>query len=159
MPTLTPERDGAAGAHTSADFGRTRTQPLAPRVPERLIHRDVTGGSDSAFSAERGHPVSIVDLPSRTISVTIGGLEPGQRTSRHRHTYETILYVLEGEGTTHVEGRAVRWKAGDAVYIPVWAWHHHENASATRPARYVACENAPLLQNLAGVALREEEGT
>jgi gentisate 1,2-dioxygenase len=54
-----------------------------------------------------------------------------------------------------VEDRAIRWKAGDAVYIPVWAWHHHSNASQGKPARYVACENAPLLQNL-GVAVREE---
>ena len=48
-------------------------------------------------------------------------------------------------------------EAGDAVYIPSWAWHKHQNLSDNEPAKYIACENAPQLQNL-GVALREEEG-
>jgi len=100
--------------------------------------------------------VHVVDLPSQTIGVTLGGLEPGQITSRHRHTYETIIYILEGEGATFIEDVAVEWKAGDAVYLPVWAWHYHQNASESKSCRYIACENAPLLQNL-GVALREEE--
>jgi gentisate 1,2-dioxygenase len=96
----------------------------------------------------------VVDLPSKVLSVTIGGLSPGQSTNRHRHTYETIIYVLEGEGFTMVEDRKVAWRAGDAVYIPTWAWHQHTSTSE-RPCRYIACENAPMLQNL-GVALREE---
>jgi quercetin dioxygenase-like cupin family protein len=140
---------------SSKDFGRTKGG-LELNLPDRLIHRDVSGTSlDGAFSQERKHPVFVVDLPSKVISMTIGGLEPGQATSRHRHTYETILYVLEGEGITWIEDREVAWKAGDAVYIPVWAWHHHRNRSEVRPCRYVACENAPMLQNL-GVAVREE---
>jgi gentisate 1,2-dioxygenase len=53
-----------------------------------------------------------------------------------------------------VEDRKVAWRAGDAVYIPTWAWHQH-TCTSERPCRYVACENAPMLQNL-GVALREE---
>ena len=141
--------------YTSKDFGRTRGQ-LSVELPERLLHKNVVEETaDTQFSHERKHPVQIVDLPSKTLSMTIGGLEPGQATGRHRHTYETILFVLEGAGTTYIEDRAVAWSAGDAVYIPVWAWHHHVNASADRRCRYIACESAPLLQNL-GVALREE---
>ena len=81
---------------------------------------------------------------------------PGQSSNRHRHTYETILYVLEGEGYSVVHDQKIEWKAGDAVYIPVWTWHNHVNTSTTGLARYLACENAPILQNLGGVALREE---
>ena len=139
---------------TSKDFGNTAST-LQVELPERLIHRDVEGsGEDARFSRERKHLVQVVDLPSKTISVTLGGLEPGQLTSRHRHTYETILYVLEGQGETTIEDRVVKWKAGDAVYIPVWAWHSHRSTTTT-PSRYLACENAPMVQNL-GVALREE---
>jgi quercetin dioxygenase-like cupin family protein len=141
--------------YSSKDFGKTKREPEV-QVPDRLIHPNVTGDAEeTSFSRERKHAVFVVDLPSKTLSLTIGGLEPGQTTGRHRHTYETILYVLEGEGRTVIEDRVVEWKAGDAVYIPVWAWHHHENRSDVRPCRYVACENAPMLQNL-GVALREE---
>jgi len=139
----------------SGDFGRT-PPAIQVELPAKLIHRDVERTSpDARFSQERRHPVSVVDLPSRVLSVTIGVLEPGQTTRRHRHTYETILYVLEGAGATRIEDRTIEWAAGDAVYIPTWAWHHHTNRSAERPCRYVACESAPLMQNL-NAAVREE---
>lgn len=149
--------DAKAEGFSSNDFHRTYARPVCT-VPDRLLHADVeNAGAHDQFSAERKHPVFFVDLPTQNVSMTIGGLLPGQLTNRHRHTYETVLYVLEGHGYTEVEDRRVEWKAGDAVYIPRWAWHRHQNLSDTEPARYIACENAPQLQNL-GVALREEEG-
>ncbi|QXP68484.1 MULTISPECIES: cupin domain-containing protein [unclassified Polaribacter] len=142
---------------SSKDFHQTFAKPEV-RMPERLIYRNVEGeGVHSQFSEERKHPVHFIDLPSKNVSMTIGGLLPNQVTSRHRHTYETVLYVIEGSGWTEVEDKRVEWKAGDAVYIPSWAWHRHGNLSNDESAKYLACENAPQLQNL-GVALREEEG-
>ncbi|WP_051263662.1 cupin domain-containing protein [Tenacibaculum ovolyticum] len=142
---------------SSKDFHQTFAKPEV-RMPERIIHKDVeTEEVHSQFSEERKHPVHFIDLPSKNVSMTIGGLLPNQTTNRHRHTYETLLYVIEGSGWTEVEDKKVTWKAGDAVYIPSWAWHRHGNLSNDIPAKYLACENAPQLQNL-GVALREEEG-
>lgn len=141
---------------SSKDFGKTRSQPTF-HMPERLHHPDLEeNGKDGGFSAERKHPVFVADLPSRTMSMTIGHMTGNSKTRRHRHTYETLIYIIEGRGRTIIEDKIVEWKAGDAVYVPVWAWHHHEN-QGTEICRYVACENAPLLQNLGGVALREEE--
>jgi mannose-6-phosphate isomerase-like protein (cupin superfamily) len=68
---------------------------------------------------------------------------------------ETIIYVVKGCGYSLVENEKVEWKAGDALYVPVWAWHRHFNTGDDE-AEYVACENAPLLQNLGNIALREE---
>ena len=145
---------------SSADFCKT-TARLQVFVPERLIHKAVASSEVAGagkFSAERKHRVHLVDLPSKTLSMTLGGLDPAQTTSLHRHNYETILYVIEGQGVTRIEDREVQWQAGDAVYIPVWAWHQHRNLSETESCLYIACENAPLLQNLGGIALREEAG-
>jgi gentisate 1,2-dioxygenase len=140
---------------TSADFSRVPSA-LTADVPERLLHAGVLGTtSDSAFSKERNHLVRTVDLPSRTLSMTVGGLNPRHATRMHRHNYETIIYVMSGSGFSSVEGRKIHWKAGDAFYVPTWAWHQHTNASETTAAMYIACENAPMLQNL-GIALREE---
>jgi quercetin dioxygenase-like cupin family protein len=148
--------DTSRRQYSSRHFGETKSS-LVPDVPERLVHRAVERSSvEHDFSEERRHPVWVVDLPSRVISMTIGGLAPGRASRKHRHTYETILYVLEGEGRSEIEGVRVDWVAGDAVYIPMWAWHQHWNGSAVARCRYLACENAPMLQNL-GVALREEE--
>jgi gentisate 1,2-dioxygenase len=143
--------------YTSGDFGNTKSE-FDLEVPEKLVHRELEHTAMAQeFSAQRKHAVFVADLPSRTLSLTVGHLEPGQTTSRHRHSYETIIYVLEGEGYTLIEDERVEWAAGDAVYIPVWAWHQHSNTSKTRLCRYVACENAPLMQNL-GAAVREEAG-
>jgi quercetin dioxygenase-like cupin family protein len=144
-------------AFASADFGKV-PPALTVELPERLLHADVlhhTAADDGKFSQERRHLVRMVDLPSRALSMTIGGLSVGQATRKHRHNYETIVYVIAGTGVSVIEDREVPWRAGDAFYVPTWAWHHHSNTSKTESALYVACENAPMLQNL-GIALREE---
>lgn len=142
---------------SSKDFHKTFARPEYVK-PLYFIHRNVeNSGEHNQFSTERKHPVFFVDLPSKNVSMTIGGLLPSQLTNKHRHTYETVLFVLEGRGYTEIEGEKVEWQKGDAVYIPSWAWHRHQNLSDVEPAKYIACENAPQLQNL-GVALREEEG-
>jgi quercetin dioxygenase-like cupin family protein len=140
----------------SADFGKVQASLAADR-PEKLLHADVLKATaeDSKFSQERRHLVRMVDLPSRTLSMTIGGLAPGESTRKHRHNYETIIYVIAGSGVSVIDDREVPWRVGDAFYVPTWAWHQHNNTSATESALYVACENAPMLQNL-GIALREE---
>ena len=140
----------------SADFDKT-PPTFEVILPERLAHKNVEGsGHKDAYSTDRKHPVSFVDVPSKAISMTIGGLEPGGKSNRHRHTYETILYVLEGKGYSMIEDVRVEWEKGDAVYIPVWAWHHHVNKDENNIAKYLACENAPMLQNLGRLAIREE---
>jgi quercetin dioxygenase-like cupin family protein len=157
MSELKTDQESEQKQFSSKDFHQTFARPIFMK-PSHVIHKNVENeGVHNQFSEERKHPVFFVDLPSKNVSMTIGGLLPAQKTNRHRHTYETILYVLEGKGWTLVEDEKVEWEAGDAVYIPSWAWHQHQNLSETEPARYIACENAPQLQNL-GVALREEEG-
>jgi quercetin dioxygenase-like cupin family protein/pyrroloquinoline quinone (PQQ) biosynthesis protein C len=154
-----PPSEQAGGRFSSADFWRVPSQ-LSVRMPDRLKHAQVmktTGGGDQAFSQERKHRVHIVDLPSNTISMTIGCLNVDETTGLHRHNYETVIYVLQGAGRSRVGEREVEWQAGDAFYVPVWAEHQHANNGAEE-CIYMACENAPLLQNLGGIALREELG-
>lgn len=142
--------------YSSRDFAAVPAE-LVPEVPERLVHPNVLGtgtGTDASFSSERGHLVKTVDLPSRVLSMTLGGLCPGQSTRLHRHNYETVIYVVQGRGESVLGDRTVPWQAGDAFYVPVWAWHRHVNTGDTDVV-YVACENAPQLQSL-GVALRQE---
>jgi gentisate 1,2-dioxygenase len=132
---------------------------LVPDNPDRLLHAKVVNSEESrdhTLSRERHHFVRTVDLPSRVLSMTIGQLEPGQATRKHRHNYETIIYVTSGSGVSTINDREIAWQAGDAFYVPTWAWHQHRNSSSSESALYIACENAPLLQSL-GIALREEQ--
>lgn len=131
----------------STDFDKALTS-VPVGLPDKLIHRSVEPeDAKLVSSAEPRHPAYFVDLPSQAISVTLFGLSPDGCSKRNRHTYETIIYVLEGYGYTMIEDRRVDWKAGDAVYIPVWAWHHHVNLDGEKPAKYLACESASMLQN------------
>ncbi|WP_209440504.1 cupin domain-containing protein [Paraburkholderia dilworthii] len=139
---------------SSADFPAVPPE-LDVGLPDRLNHKDVLRTHAQAFSTERCHPVAVVDLPSRAISMTIGALAPSQATRMHRHNYETLIYVTKGSGESVVGSRTVKWQAGDAIYVPVWSWHQHIN-TGNEDVVYVACENAPMLQNL-GVALRQEK--
>ncbi|MFP1734885.1 iron-containing redox enzyme family protein [Lonsdalea quercina] len=153
LPTEAPSAQ-KAGGFSSGDFWRVGGS-LDARLPEKLIHEQVMSQAHPSFSSERNHRVNIVDLPSHTISMTVGHLELNERTRLHRHNYETVIYVTQGEGYSRIGKREVSWRAGDAIYVPAWAEHQHVN-TGSKEAIYLACENAPLLQNLGGIALREE---
>lgn len=145
---------------SSADFWRVPSR-LQVHLPDRLSHSQVmqvSQDNDTTFSSQRKHKVHIVDLPSHTISMTVGRLDVTETTRLHRHNYETLIYVMQGEGYSRIGDRNVQWRAGDAFYVPVWAEHQHVNTGGGECV-YLACENAPMLQNLGGIALREELGS
>lgn len=140
---------------SSRDFGNVPNQ-LRPYIPQKLKHESVIRMTEmDEFSKQRKHRVNVVDLPSRTISMTIGHLEQNESTRLHRHNYETMIYITNGKGYSVIGDQKVSWQAGDAIYIPVWSPHQHVNTGESS-CTYVACENAPLLQNLGEIALREE---
>lgn len=98
---------------------------------------------------------AIANLPSKILSLTIGGLVGGGSSGRHRQCFETIVYILSGSGYSVIDDCCVSWSEGDAIYIPVWAWHQHSNDSNKLECEYLACENALMLQSL-GLAVRRE---
>ncbi len=112
------------------------------------------GGVAHAFSAERGHPVYPVRLPGRAVSLSVGVLEPGAATTRHRHAYESLILVLAGHGHTIIEDRRFEWQAGDAIYTPPWCWHVHVAGDAR--VEYVTATNMPALEAMGQTVLREE---
>ncbi|KPX66160.1 hypothetical protein ALQ76_03354 [Pseudomonas syringae pv. atrofaciens] len=140
---------------SSSDFVHVPTSLAVGEDVGTLLHEGVRTTTLDAFSKTRKHEVHVVDLPSRSISMTFGALQPLQGSGLHRHNYETIIYIISGTGFSMVGETLVAWTAGDAVYIPVWRWHKHVNTSEDAEVTYIACENTPLLQAL-GVALREE---
>ena len=48
-------------------------------------------------------------------------------TTIHRHSWDAILFMVEGSGWTEVDGVRYDWKAWDAIHIPAWSWHRHGN--------------------------------
>ncbi len=120
------------------------------------IHRQIESSLDEQFSKERQHPCYIAKLPSHTASMNVGIVVAGGTSGNHRHYYESLIYIIKGKGYSVVEGNKVEWEAGDIIYAPPWSWHQHFNTDPDNEVRYVAYTNAPLLQNVGGIARREE---
>ena len=60
-------------------------------------------------------------------------VNPGEKTSPHRHTPAATRVILEGAGGgTFVDGKRCDMFDGDLIITPNWTWHNHENDSGSR---------------------------
>ena len=62
-----------------------------------------------------------------TMSCRAQMLRPHEHTRAHRALSSTVCYVVEGRGTSIIEGQAFEWERGDVFVIPNWHWHEHRN--------------------------------
>ncbi len=150
-----PSRVGTTTTASSADFGKT-PDDVQVHLPDHVIDKQVETKKDCEYSAVRGCSVFIANIPSFTISVNITVIQKGSNDRKHRHAYETLMFILDGRGHSIIEGEKVEWEAGDALHIPPWSWHQHFNSDRERDIRYLGATNSPLLQNVGGIAQREE---
>ena len=64
-----------------------------------------------------------------------------RQTGRHRHQGGIIIFVLEGEGLTEVNGEVLDWSAGDLLLLPITpggCLHQHWNKDTAKGCRWVA---------------------
>jgi gentisate 1,2-dioxygenase len=83
-----------------------------------------------------------------TLGCQVQMLRPGERTRAHRHTSSAVYQVVRGQGATTINGRRFAWRRGDVLALPTWAWHAHENTSASEEAFLFAVTDQPLLRAL-----------
>lgn len=83
-----------------------------------------------------------------TMASFLQRLKPGQRTQVHRHSASAVYLAVEGYGRTTIEDKAYDWGPGDVVALPTWAWHAHENLSATADAVLFSFTDAPVMKAL-----------
>jgi len=75
---------------------------------------------------------------AQEVSVLRATFQPGDRTVFHTHRFPVTVYVLEGEFTLELEGRApVTVAAGQAYVEPPQVAMTGYNRSATQPLRVV----------------------
>jgi len=55
------------------------------------------------------------------------GLVPPGRAPDHFHTYDEVIYILEGEGALHIDGESAPLRPGSCVHLPARAVHCLEN--------------------------------
>lgn len=73
------------------------------------------------------------DAGCRDVTQFVGVIPPG-RAPLHSHTYDEVVYVIEGEGVLHMNGRETRLGPGSCLHLPPLHEHSLENTGA-RPMR------------------------
>jgi mannose-6-phosphate isomerase-like protein (cupin superfamily) len=92
---------------------RYEDQPVFPATPNRefryLINQDAGCAEVTQF---------------------VGLIPPG-RAPQHSHTYDEIVYVIEGEGVLHMNDRETPLRPGTCIHLPPLHLHSLENTGAT----------------------------
>jgi gentisate 1,2-dioxygenase len=80
-----------------------------------------------------------------TLSCNIQMLPAGFSTQQQRITSSALCYVIEGNGTTVINGEELHWKPRDVFVMPNWMWHSHSNNSSSERAVLFVVNDSPLL--------------
>ncbi len=103
----------------------TRTAEVSPM---RFAWKDTLPRLDEAAPDAAGPYGTQVELGSpamRTISLHMMRLTPGVPTAAYRTTANNIYAVVQGSGTTTIDGESFTWSRGDVVAAPAWRPHSH----------------------------------
>jgi Cupin domain len=71
-------------------------------------------------------------------------------SGKHRHQGGLVIYIIEGEGYSVVEGERHDWEAGDLLLLPVkpgGVEHQHFNKDDAHPAKWIAFISAALFEH------------
>jgi mannose-6-phosphate isomerase-like protein (cupin superfamily) len=69
------------------------------------------------------------DLGCKDVTQFVGLIPPG-KAGLHSHTYDEVVYVLEGEGVLHLGERDTPIAAGSCIHLPPLEEHCLENTGA-----------------------------
>ncbi len=84
-----------------------------------------------------------------TLSCNVQLLPAGFTGVEHRKTASSLCYVMEGSGTTSIEGHTdIDWKERDVFVLPNWVWHAHRNQSTDERALLFVVTEAALLRTM-----------
>ena len=66
------------------------------------------------------------ELGSRDVTQFLGVIDPS-RAPAHGHVYDEVIYVVEGQGTAHIDGVSTPIAAGSCIHLPPRIAHTLEN--------------------------------
>ncbi len=88
---------------------------------------DVAASDDGVATAGRQFRLlATPEVGCASVTQFVGYIPVG-RAPDHFHTYDEVVYVLEGEGALHIGGETAALKPGSAVHLPARLVHCLEN--------------------------------
>jgi gentisate 1,2-dioxygenase len=116
-------------------------------VPLQLTSRGIRSGAYIGTEA---------DSPTRTMDAQVHEIDPGVTSTIHRHSWDAMMFIVEGSGWTEIDGVRYEWKPWDALHLPAWAWHRHGSAG-NKTARFMSYSSEPIIETF-GMAVVEDAG-
>ena len=84
----------------------------------------------------------------KTMGMRLQMIRPGVHCEPRRHTGSKLYHVVQGEGTTIVDGVPYEWRRGDFLTVRPWALHEHLNRSADQEAVLFQVNDFPAMEAL-----------
>jgi mannose-6-phosphate isomerase-like protein (cupin superfamily) len=106
--------EGASGGGDHGVVVRYGERPVLPASPNREFRYLVNQ-----------------DIGCRDVTQFVGIIPPG-RAPDHSHTYDEVVYVIEGEGVLHLSGKETPIRAGSCIHLPPLVSHSLENTGANK---------------------------
>jgi mannose-6-phosphate isomerase-like protein (cupin superfamily) len=107
----------------------------APPVGRRIVRYDDQPSLPASGDREFRYLVTD-EVGCRDLTQFFGVIAPG-RAPDHSHVYDEVIYVLEGEGTLHIDGEHEPVASGTCIHLPPLREHSLEN-SGEGPMKVVA---------------------
>lgn len=84
---------------------------------------------NEAEAKSNGQPAEIAlgDPALDTIALSMLRLKAGQATAPRKVMANNVLGVVQGSGTTEVDGETFEWQRGDVIVVPSWQQHVHRS--------------------------------
>jgi gentisate 1,2-dioxygenase len=164
MTNILDERDFAHAGHRTTTL---RADDVAASAEFRNFYAtlpNVVSAADMPF--ERSADGLIKHLMHRKMNTRemcveayMQFLKPGERSGKHRHMWEEVIFCVEGAGYDlhwdlrfdcieafewewSAEPRKFEWQRGDFIYVPPFTIHQHFNDHAsTSEARLIVISN------------------
>jgi quercetin dioxygenase-like cupin family protein len=161
MPTMFTEKNAALSGDASCTFHAdaiAASQEFRNSYESKL---NVVKGKDMPWErSPDGLIKHLVNHKMNTreccVEAYMQFLKPGERSGKHRHMWEELIFVVEGEGhDLHWDmkfdcldafkwewaevPKKFEWKRGDYIYIPPFTTHQH--FATTADARLIVMSN------------------
>ena len=101
--------------------GSARPRPPAKRTVRHADRPTLPAGEERRFRYLADQEVGSYD-----VTQFVGVIDPS-RAPEHGHVYDEVIYVVEGEGTLHLDGRHTSIGPGSCIHLPPRVEHCLEN--------------------------------
>ncbi|MFM9972690.1 MAG: cupin domain-containing protein [Burkholderiales bacterium] len=153
-------REREAPEKTSYEIAIKEDRAFAQRqLMGRIVCREEECPQDLTRQGRLRHYLgrTIPDTPLRDWIVFTHEIRTA--SGKHRHQGGLIIYVIDGNGYSVVDGERVDWEKGDLVLLPLkpnGVEHQHFNTNPEKPALWMAFIHQPMREYLASEMTQSE---